>query len=101
MDLLKDYNFEKVNKFLIRFDKILREIYKKNKIEKGKGLLFVDVNVFNNFNCKTFYVSINENKIFWRQPLKIRLVKTIIQYDRYNHMYLALVDGDITIFYER
>ena len=101
LQLLKNYNFTKIENFFKEFETSLIKIYITSYYKYGKGLICVDINKIINNKCDTNYIPLTNREKFWNQSQDIINIKKTIIKDKKNKYYLWLIDNDISIFFEK
>ena len=101
LQLLKNYNFTKIENFFKQFETSIIKIYVTSYYKYGKGLICVDINKIINNKCDTNYIPLANREKFWNQSQDIINIKKSIIKDKKNKYYLWLIDNNISIFFER
>ena len=99
--ILKNYNFEKMDKFFLKYEKSLKYIYINYYCKHGKGILNVDINKISSEGCSTSYIPLKNRDKFWNQSKDIINIKKAVNFDKLAKYYIWLIDNDISIFFER
>ena len=101
LKILKNYNFEKMDKFFLKYEKSLKYIYINYYCKHGKGILNVDINKISDEGCSTSYIPLKNRDKFWNQSKDIINIKKVVNFDKLAKYYIWLIDNDISIFFER
>jgi len=98
IQLIENYNFTKMDRFINKFEDFLIQIYITSYYKYGNGIVKVNINKGKN-NIE--YIPLANRDKFWEQSLDIINIKKVIMKDKKNKYYLWLIDNDISIFFER